>query len=120
MEIDCSRDDDKQVLLGINLGKIKSPPVMTIGRWSVYCAGQVPHVSYLNRNINYQIHGNSFEKIVVRFFISAEGTILKVKYYYLKSTDPELAYYITMELISRFALKYPLDVNCVIKKLKYL
>lgn len=120
MEVDFPHDDDKKVLLGINLSKFKTPPVMTIGRWTVHDAGRVPHVSYLHRNINFQIQGTSLEKIVVRFFISQQDTILKVKYYYLTTTDNELAFYITMELITRIAGKYPLDRNYVIKKLKCL
>ena len=120
MEVDFPIDDNKKVLLGINLSKISTAPLMSIGRWSVYDAGRVPHVYYQYRNINYQIHGTTLEKIIVRFFLSDKGTIIKVKYYYLRGTDQELAYYITMELITRVSIKFPLDINYEIKKLKYI
>lgn len=120
MEIGVPSEDIRKVLLGINLSPIDTVPLMTIGRWKVYDAGRVPHVRYDNKNINFQIHGNSYEKIVVRFFFSDDETILKVKYYYLKGTDPELAFYISMELISIIARKYPLDKNYIIKQLKHL
>ena len=120
MEIGFPPDDIKKVLLGINLAAIKSEPVMAIDRWQVYDAGTVPHVTYNHRSKNYQINGKLNEKIVVRFFITTQQTIIKVKYYYLRGTDEELAFYIVMELISRVARKYPVDTDYVIKKLKYL
>lgn len=120
MEIDFLPAEIKKLLLHINLATIKSEPVMTIDRWKVYDAGSVPHVIYDHRTKNYQINGKLNEKIVVRFFITPKQSIIKIKYYYLKGTDEELAYYVVMELISRVARKYPLDANYVIKKLKYI
>jgi len=120
MEIDFPPDDIKKLLLGINLATYKSKPVMTIDRWKVYDAGTVPHVTYDYRTKNYQVNGNSNEKIVVRFFITPKQSIIKIKYYYLKGTDEELAFYIVMELVQRVSRKYPLDSNYVIKKLRYL
>ncbi len=109
-----------EVLLGINLAPVTSPPAMTIDRWKVYEAGRVPNVTYEYHTINFQINGGPTEKITVRFFITPEQSILKVKYYYLRNTDEELAYYIVMELILRLSRKYPLDENYIVKKPKYL
>ena len=119
MELGVKPDEIRKVLLGINLATIKSKPVMTIGRWKVYNAGKVPHITYSNRTLNYQINGKTNEKIVVRFFIGTEETILKIKYYYLQGTDKELAFYLTMELVARMSKLVPLDKNYIMKKLTY-
>ncbi len=120
MNCDISIENLKNVILGINLAPFKSLPIMNIDRWVVFDAGKIPSIQYENHNINYQVNGSISEKITVRFFISAEQKILKVKYYYLKGTDEELAHYIVMELILRISQKYPLDKDYIIKKLKYL
>ena len=120
MEIDFPTTEIQKLLLGINLATIKSEPVMTIDRWKVYDAGNIPHVIYDHCTKNYQINGKTNEKIVVRFFITPKLTIIKIKYYYLKGTDEELTFYIVMELVQRVSRKYPLESNYVIKKLKYL
>lgn len=120
MLLDTPAEDIKKVLLGINLAPFTSTPVMTIDRWKVYNAGKVPNITYENHTINFQINGGPTEKITVRFFITPEQSIIKVKYYYLRNTDEELAYYVVMELILRVSRKYPLDKNYTIKKLKYL
>lgn len=120
MAVNVPTEDIKKVLLGINLAPFKSPPVMAIDRWKVYNAGKVPHVSYENQTLNFQVNGSKNEKITVRFFISPDQKIVRIKYYYLKTTDEELAYYVVMELILRVSRKYPLDKNYSIKKLRYL
>lgn len=110
----------RKVLLPFHLSVLTSKQLGNIYRFKVYDVGSVPNVSYENNTINFQANGSPTEKIIVRFFMSPEQSILKVKYYYLLNTDEELAYYIVMELILRLSRKYPLDENYIVKKPKYL
>lgn len=97
------------MIFGIELSEIKSPPIMLIGRWKVYKIRSSPNVKLTSPSINYQINGNSLEKIIVRFFLNESMRLKLTKYYYLSSTDKELAFLIMSELQSRIIKKYPMS-----------
>jgi hypothetical protein len=107
----------RTLLKGLRINPFTDPPILTIGRWKVYDAGDVPELDPESRklNLNFQIEGcrELFkEKILVRIFLNQNKTIIKTKYVFIAfETDEELAYLVTMALLNQLSCKYPIHAN---------
>lgn len=115
--------EDKSIrntLLGIQLNNFKVPAKFEFGRWKVYELPPIKIIEGYRRHVNFQINGTVQEKIIVRTWLSADyKKIIKIRYYYLKSTDPELANYIVRALIAKLSQKYPLANSVKFVELNY-
>lgn len=101
----------KQVLIGIQLNPYKSKPIFEFDRWEVFAIPANKIIVDNQYHRNYQINGNVTEKIVVRTWLNRNKEINKIRYYYLNSTDPELAEYLVRILIQRISGKYPIATS---------
>lgn len=97
-------------LLGFRIKPFLSPPIFQLkNNWNVFDAGKLSILPPDDRrlNDNYQIEREK-EKILVRTFLK-NNEIVKVKYFYIKkNTDDEIAFLITMALLMRLSVMYPL------------
>ena len=103
----------RKSLLGIRITPFTSKPVFKINNWKVYDCGKVDLLpaEERNRNINFQIQRGDVEKILVRFFLSPDKTIiLKTNYYFiLTKTDTENALFLTLWLQNRIGIPLSKD-----------
>jgi hypothetical protein len=97
--------------LGIRLSKFAEKPIYKLYRFNVFDAGHVPyiHPESSRRNFNFQIEGESNEKLVVRIFLNKEFKIIRCKYFHLETFDTELAYYLTLIILEKECSQYPFD-----------
>lgn len=103
-----TRDNIKEVLIGIQLNPYKSRPIFEFDRWKAFSIAPIKIIVDHAYHRNYQINGLNTEKIVVRTWLDRNMKIYRIRFYYLKSTDPELAGYLVQILIKRISVKYPL------------
>jgi hypothetical protein len=112
----------RTLLKGLRINPFTDPPILSIGRWKVYDAGDVPELPPETRklNLNFQVEGCDAlykDKILVRVFLNQNKLIIKTKYVFIATeTDEELAYLITMALLYRLSKKYPFHENHKILK----
>lgn len=95
-------------LVGIQLNAFKTKPVFEFDRWKAYSLPPIKEIEGHPLLRNFQVNGNEDEKIVVRTWLNHNLEIERIRYYYLTSTDPELAEYLVKILIQHIADKYPL------------
>jgi len=106
--LDETTENIKQVLIGIQLNPYHSKALFEFDRWKVFAIPANKIIVNHEFHRNYQINGLKTEKIVVRTWLNRNMEINKIRYYYLNTTDPELAGYLVKILIKRISGKYPL------------
>lgn len=113
-------EDIKQVLIGIQLNPYNTKPIFEFDRWGVYAipANKIIVDNHYHRN--YQINRNDTEKIVIRTWLNRNLEITKIRYYYLKTKDAELAGYLVKILIKRISSKYPISESITLKDISKL
>ena len=113
-------DEIKQVLIGIQLNSYKDKPLFEFDSWKVFVIPSIKLIAGHQYHRNYQINRHETEKIVVRTWLTKNMEISKIRFYYLKGTDPELASYLVQILIKRISDTYPLAESITWKDISKL
>lgn len=106
--------------VGIQLNAFKTKPIFEFDRWNAFALPPIKEIENHPHHRNYQINGNEQEKIVVRTWLNKNLEIERIRYYYLTTTDPELAGCLVKILIQHIADKYPLANKTTCKDITIL
>lgn len=87
--------------LGYQIITHKQTPVYSFYRFKAYQVHDYLHISpeEKKKRLLYQIEGGNL-KVVLRLFLNDRKEIMRVRWFRLKTTDCELAYYSVMHFIS--------------------
>lgn len=97
----------ENVLIGIQHIEFKKPPIFSINRFQVHDRGKLKLLTPKDQqlNLNYQIEGTKYEKLVVRIFKKEDGSFNRGSYYSTLNFDSEIAEYLVKALIQKLNLK---------------